>query len=208
MNYRFAAHDHTSDTIAATWTCRIQKSDIYLFSRSIGYALKFSLHTQTGQCHLKYSPAFHKKNENILRDAYVDKWKYKTEGAYENPLVIITPKAAVNRPYEPISSKKINLVPSALDEKATFVGLFITAPPTEIAGEPLVVHKLPSGEHFVLATKHLEMPKIRAPDKWPMNFFEGQSREALENIESLRMMVLAGEGESRQILDFVGGHQR
>lgn len=204
MNYRFAVYDRTCDKVAATWTCRIQKSDIYLFSRSIGYALKFSLHTQTGQCHLKYSPTFLKKNKNLLQDEYVDKWTYKKVGAYVNPLTIVTPDVAVNRPFKPIASKKIELIPIAEDGKATFIGLFITAPTTEIINEPPVVHKMPGGEHFVLATKHSDMPTIEGPDKWPVNFYEGHASDSLEQMERLRMMVLAGEGESRQILDFVG----
>lgn len=203
-SYRFATHDRTRDTIAATWNCRAQGCDIYLFSRSIGYALKFSLHTETGQCHLKYTPTFMDKNQNVLRDEYVDTWTYRNEGPYVNPLTVVTPPAAVNSPFVPLESKTIELIPSAVDGNATFVGLFVLAPQTEIKGDPLVIHKLPSGEHFVLATKQMEMPTIKAPDKWPVNFFEGHSSDSLEQSDRLRMMVLAGEGEARTIFDFVG----
>ena len=208
INYRFTVYDRIRNTTAATWNCGIRGSDVYLFSRAIGYALKFSFHTRTGQCHVKYDPKFLEKNENILRDRYVDKWTFRKVGSSVNPLTIVTPAKAVNKPLELTGSKKINLIPAAMDGKAVFIGLFILAPETKIIGEPLISHKLPDGDKFVLASAPAEMPAIRAPKKWPVNFFEGQSSDSLEDTEHLRMMLLAGDGASRTVFDFVGGSSK
>lgn len=205
INYRFAVHDSVRNTIAATWNCGVRGSDIYLFSRAIGYALKFSLHTLTGQCHVKYSPIFYEKNKNVLDDNYVDKWTYKRTIPYVNPLTIVTPPAAVNNPRDSAATRKINLIPAATDGKAIFVGLFIVAPETQTKGESLFSHTLPDGDEFVLAAVPNYMPKIRAPEKWPVNFYEGHDKDDIKDIEHLRMMLLAGDGEYRQVFDFVGG---
>lgn len=203
--YRFTVYDPARDTSSGLWNCHVRGSDVYLFARSIGYAFKVSLHTQTGECHLKYTPTFMDKNVGVLSEEYIDKWTFEREGGWVTPLTVITPPAAVNRPYQPIERKPFQFIPASPDEKATFVGLTITALGTEIKGDPPVIHALPGGEKLVIASGYGEMPEINAPEKIPMKFYKGISPESVTTTEGLRMLLLTGDGKSRNIFEFVGG---
>jgi hypothetical protein len=77
---------------AATWNCWTHigggKSDVYLACRSIGYALKVSLH-ETGDWHIAYSEKFFVENLEALADRpqgrFIDKWTRPREIGPINP---------------------------------------------------------------------------------------------------------------------------
>ena len=135
MTYRFSVYDSVRNTLSATWKCHIRRADVYIFCRSIAYAMKVSLHTATGQRHLKYSPSFAEINAEVLTGPYIDKWTYIMNGGWVSPLRIITPPDAVNMTHDISSfSNRIFLIPKCTDNYASFVRLVITAPETRIEG--------------------------------------------------------------------------
>lgn len=197
--FRFTVYNAKTNTVSESWTCLIKNYDVYLFSRTIGYALKFSLHTKTRQCHLKYTPKF--ANEKEFPNPYIDKWIYPKEGI-GIPLTVIVPTEAVTQPYEEKSTKQIHLIPVSEAGRAIFIGLFLIPSEATVKGDSLFTFPLPGNISFAIAAASGVLPEINFPIDTRMKFYKGQSKETTS--DTLRMLALANGGNSRRIFEFVG----
>lgn len=202
--YRFTVYDEEQNTISSTWNIHIRGSDVYIFARSLAYALKTSLHTATGQCHLKYTPDFAESNEGVVPDPYIDKWTYDKSQHKAFPFRIIIPYESVNRPYEPFPAKKqMDLIAAPSSGHSVFVCMAILGPNVEVKGEGRLLHILPNGGKLVVKELYDKTQDINLPKSMQVNLYKGQTPEDLENMQQMRMLLLAGEGGERAVHDLV-----
>jgi len=203
---------------AATWKCwtpiGVGKSDVYLTCRSIGYALKVSLH-QTGEWHIAYSEKFFAENQDALADRpqgrFIDKWTRPSEIAPGVTLAlrIITPHSAVSIPIASLK-RTITWIPIPPPSQAVEICTFFTSPhalvsswpgrnsmQTKLVGSML----LDNGEKIWVVYRIIECPDFKDMRGTP-RYFKGRSKDDLIGKE-LRILThhIHKEDGSLVILD-------
>jgi hypothetical protein len=203
---------------AATWKCWTPvgagKSDVYLTCRSIGYALKVSMH-ETGEWHIAYSEKFFAENPDALADRpqgrFIDKWARPNEIAPGLTLAlrIITPHSAVSIPIASLK-RTITWIPNSPPGQALEICTFFTSPyalvsswpgknsmQTKLVGSML----LENNEKIWVVYRTIERPNFEDMRGTP-RYFKGRGKGDLTG-EGLRILAhkIHKEDGSLVILD-------
>lgn len=201
---------------SATWKCwspiDVGKHDVYLACRTLGGALKASLH-QSEEWHIAYSNNFFEENvddpSHKEKGRFIEKWPRPIEIAPGVILAyrIVTPWSAVNTPYGETNFKRMHWIPKANKGKATEIDIFITKPLTLVTGWPgkrsmntklVDTMKLDSGETVWIVYWEIEMPTLPSVKTTP-KYYKGKSKEDLKG-ESMRMLVFGSEKDGSRAL--------
>lgn len=203
---------------ASTWKCwtpvGVGRSDVYLTCRSIGFALKVSLH-QTGEWHIAYSEEFFAENPDALADRpqgrFIDKWTRPSGIAPGVTLAlrIITPYSAVSIPIASLN-RTIAWITVPPPSQAVEIDIFITSPhalvsswpgknrmQTKMVGSML----LDNGEKIWVVYRVIECPDFEDMCGTP-RYFKGRSKDDLKG-KGLRILAhkIHKEDGSLVILD-------
>ena len=201
---------------ASTWKCWTHtgtgKSDVYLTCRSLGGALKASLH-QSGKWHIAYSKEFFTDNPEAFADRptgrFIDKWR-PNEIAPGLILAfrIIAPYSAVNIPIASLNNDVVWIRVPPIGG-AIEIDIFITSPQTFVSSWPgknsmntnLVDSMLlVSGETIWIVYRGIDCP-VFGNIKGTARYFKGRSKDDLAG-EGLRIIAFRHEQDgSRTILD-------
>jgi len=203
---------------ASTWKCWIQttagklEEDVYLLCRSLGGALKASLH-QSGAWHIAYSEEFFADNVDAFADRpsgrFIDKWR-PSEIAPGVILAfrIITPFSAVNIPIASLNDD-IVWIPVSSPDGAIEIDIFITSPHVLVSNWPgknsmntnLVGSILLDSDSKVwVVYRVIDCPNFKNIRGIP-RYFEGRSKDDLRG-KGLRIIAFKHEQDgSRTILD-------
>lgn len=131
---RFGIRDNNHR--AATWKLWTEtgkgQSEIYLACRSLGGALKASLH-QSGKWHIAYSQkTFEELVKGLAKhnDRFIEKWPRPTEIVEGVTLAfrIVTPFSATVSSIKDETHKEVIWIPNAPKPKATEIDILITRP--------------------------------------------------------------------------------
>jgi hypothetical protein len=188
--------------VSPPWTVTIRGPDIYIFARGLGHTVKASIHSQTGQCHIKYDKAFAERNAAVLPDWTVDKWIYEKTGPWVEPFRIAVPVNTIDISRNSLpTNKQFELIPVSEDGKATVFRFAIVAPTTEIVRDPILRHPLPDGSIFCLDSSYTDLPKIHFPTKTPARYFSGKAPSSIGPGDKLRGILLGNYGQTRCLFD-------
>jgi hypothetical protein len=199
---RFAVHDAGTGMVSPPWTVTIRGGDIYIFSRGLGHIVKGTIHSQTGQCHIKYDKVFAERNQQVLPRWIVDKWTYEKVGPWVEPFRIAVPVNTIDTLLSSLpANKKFQLIPVANDGRATIFRFAIVAPTTEIVRDPILMHTLPDGSIFCLDASYADLPNIQFPKQTPVRYFSGKSPDSIAPNDKLRGIVLGDYGGTRCLFD-------
>lgn len=203
---------------ASTWKCWTQttagkpEEDVYLLCRSLGGALKASLH-QSGEWHIAYSREFFADNPDAFADRpsgrFIDKWR-PSEIAPGVILAfrIITPFSAVNTPIGSMK-KYVVWIPAPPPDSAIEIDIFIMSAHTLVSSWPgknsmntklIDSMLLDSGETIWVVYRVIDCPNF-GNLKGTARYFKGRSKDDLRGKE-LRIIAFKREQDgSRTILD-------
>ena len=196
--FRFAVHNSETGLVSTVWSVTVQGEDVFIFCRALGHRVKGTIHSETGQCHLKYDKHFAEANKDVLPKWLVDKWFYEKIGPWVEPFRIVFPREVVDSPASKLpKGKKIELLPVEQDSDATFIRFVIVAPDTEIVREPELIHNFADGSRFCLAVTHGTMPNLHLPETTPVRLFSGVTPADIDESEKLRGIVLADDGDTK-----------
>ncbi|MGA2240318.1 MAG: hypothetical protein ABSH06_27130 [Thermodesulfobacteriota bacterium] len=213
---RFGIHD-SAGRRAATWKLWTEsagrKSEVYLSCRSLGGALKASLH-ESGKWHIAYSQrAFEKDVKGAIskfRDRYIEKWPRPSELAPGITLAfrIVTPWSAVTNLTEGSSIKGVIWLPNAPEQKATEIDILLTKPTTPVTGWPgkrsmgtSLIGSIPleNGETVWAVHWVVNMPDFTSLGKGTGRFYKGRSEKDLKS-EGLRVLVFGTEPDGSRVM--------
>ena len=131
---RFGIHDGDNKR-ASTWKLWTEtgggNSEVYLVNRSLGGAMKTSLH-QSGKWHIAYTrKVFEEKVKGVVpkfKDRFIEKWPRPPEIAPGITLAyrIVTSHAAVTSCKRVGKYNKVKWLPNASESKATEIDILIT----------------------------------------------------------------------------------
>lgn len=204
---------------AATWKLLTLigggKSDVYLTCRSLGGALKTSLH-QSGSWHVGFVRSYLEKNlehEHRLRqNPYLDRWPRPTEISPGLTLAyrIIVPIAGINVPIGADVPESLVWIPAAPQNKAVEIAILFASPHTVIGGWPGrkamgtdLVGKLDfeSGETVWIVSHVVDVPSINLAPGSAITWFRGRSAQDFAN--GFARVILFGDepGGSRYMVD-------
>jgi hypothetical protein len=189
---------------AATWKCwtpiGVGKFDVYLTCRTIGYAIKVSMH-QTGEWHIAYSKEFFDENPEALggrpQGRFIGNWLCPSEVAagLKPAIRIITPHSAVNTPIAS-TTKEISWIPAPPPDQAIEIDIFITLPNALVSSQlgkntmhikPFVSLLLDNGGKISVTYKTIDCPKF--PDiRGTPRYYKGKSRDDLTG-NGLRIII-------------------
>ena len=124
--YRIAIYNPKTDMVSPTWTITLNGADIFIFCRALGHRIKGTIHSTTGQCHIKYDKSFAERNASVLPKWVVDRWFYEKIGAWVEPFRIVFPYDTLDAPRASLpKEKEIDLFPIDNDSDAAFVRFVI-----------------------------------------------------------------------------------
>lgn len=196
--YRLAIKNSANDTVSPLWTITLSGADVYIFCRALGHRVKGTIHSDTGQCHIKFDKEFAERNASVLSEWLIDQWFYDKVGSWIEPFRIVFPYSTIDIPRTVIPTRKnVNLFPIEEDCDAAFARFVVVAPTTEIVNEPQLLHLLPDGSRFCLSITHRKMPIVRVPNPAPVRFFSGVSPDDIDEGSKLRGVLLGNDGETR-----------
>jgi len=216
QSLRFGVTDGSGKR-GATWNCftstGVGKSDIYLVCRSIGYALKASLH-ESGSWHIAYSTEFFAENLDAIGDRpqgrFINKWPRPKEIAPGLTLAfrIVTPYSAVSTPIASLN-KNIFWIPAPSEGQAVEIDIFIASPHALVSSWPgknsmntkLVGSiSLESGYNIWIVYMVIALPSFKST-QGTARYFKGRSKEDLKGKELRAIAFKHEEDGSRTILD-------
>lgn len=213
---RFGIADR-SGRRASTWRCwthiGVGKCDVYLTCRSLGGALKASLH-QSGAWHIAYSETFLVENPDAFvdrpRGRFIDEWPRPSEISPGVVLAfrIITPNSAINIPTASLN-ENIAWIPAPSQDRAVEIDILITSPHALLSSWPgknsmntKLVDSilLDSGYRIWVVYRVIDCPNFENIQGTP-RYFKGRSKDDLTG-EGLRIIAFMHEKDgSRVILD-------
>lgn len=206
---------------ASTWKVWSEKGtkgpEVYLANRSIGGALKASMHG-SGNWHIAYSPRFFEQNvldaTQTTQDRFIDKWSPRQ---FAPGIIlafrIVTPWASTSIPIDPSQTKNVKWVPNAQEGRATEMYIAFTEQSVLISGWPgcramgtsLVGSiSLHNGSTVWVVYREVDMPDFsRFSKKVEPQFFKNRSRNDLRG-ERLRALLMQEEPDgSRTFFDCI-----
>ncbi len=211
---RFGINDGIGNR-SSTWKCwslnKPDKFDVYLACRTLGGVFKVSMH-QSGRWHIAFLKEFFKKHQReiIQRDGrFIQKWPKPTGIAPGITLAfrIITPRSAVNTPYNQVDFKKISWIPNPRENRAIEIDILITEASAKVSSWPgknsmktnLVASMKLDNQNTIWVVYHeIPIPTL-APISKTLKFFKGKSNEDLRS-EGIRAIVFKEEPDGSRIL--------
>ncbi len=201
---------------AATWKLWTEtgggQSDVYLACRSLGGALKVSLH-ESGSWHYAFSQkTFEDRVDGALptlSNRFVEKWPRPPDLQPGITLAfrIVTPWSAVTTPIGTSGVTDIIWLPNAPENRAKEIDIFLTVPSTLVTGWPgkrsmntslIGSVLLENGETVWAVHWTTHMPDFSQTMKGT-RFFKGTSRKDLES-DGLRMLAFGNEADGSRVI--------
>lgn len=202
---------------ASTWKLWTEtsggKCDVYLASRSLGGALKVSLH-ETGSWHVAYSRRW--LTENVAdvdpkpADRFIEKWPRPPEIApgFTLALRIVTPWSAVTGTIDASHDADVTWLTNAPEGSATEVAILLSKTPARAAGWPgmrsmgtKLIGSIPleNGETIWAVYRMVAMPDLTNAIRGRPRFFKGRSEKDLQR-GGLRVLILGKEPDESRVL--------
>jgi len=213
---RFGIHDGAGHR-AATWKLWTEaaggKSEIYLTCRSLGGALKASLH-ESGEWHITYSQrTFEEQVKDAIpkfKNRFIEKWPRPSEFAPGMTMAfrIVTPWSALTDVVERSRAKGVIWLPNAPEQKATEIDILLTKPTTQFDGWPgkqsmgtslIGAFPLANGETVWAVYWVVDMPDFRSLGEGRGQFYKGCSKKDLEK-KGLRALVFDTEPDGSRVI--------
>lgn len=199
---RFAISDG-SGLRAATWRLWTpsRKADIYLTCRTLGGALKASMH-ESGSWHLAYTQeTFEQRVDGTSptqTDRFIERWLRPApiRGGITLAYRIITPYSAVTSPIRQ-TDRKIIWIPNCRAPFATEIDIFIISSESPVTGwpgknqmntQPIGAYNIPTGESVWAVYRMVDMPDLSKLGTHSGRFYKGRGRDDLKS-DSLRVLA-------------------
>lgn len=226
QSLRFSVRDEDGNR-AATWklftTMGRGKQDVYLVCRSLGSALKASLH-ESGSWHIGFDRGYVEENlaaDDLKReDPCLDRWPRPTE---INPGVtlayrIVVPTSGVTMPIDEMLPESIIWIPAAPTGKAVELDVLFTKPDAVISSWPgcgsmgtelVGSFTLDNGETVWVVHHVVDIPGFILPSTGKMTWFKGKGAEDLSGGSVRAILFYDAVGGSRFMVDCAvhGGEQ-
>lgn len=215
---RFSVRDEDGHR-AATWklltTTGGGKHDVYLACRSLGGALKTSLH-ESGSWHVGFVRGFAKENlaadDPKGEDPYLDLWPRPAEIGRGVTLAyrIVVPTSGVTVPIDEALPASIIWISAAPSGKAVEIAVLFTSPNAVISGWPsrdsmgtgLVGSlALDNGEAVWVVHRVIDFPTGDLPSAGRMSWFKGKGVDDLSGGDIRAILFCDAEDGSRFIVD-------
>ncbi|MEQ8765160.1 MAG: hypothetical protein RL885_14600 [Planctomycetota bacterium] len=214
---RFAVRNKKAHR-AATWKLVTRtgrgKNDVYLLCRSLGGALKASLH-ESGRWHVGFLRGFVDENfedgHPKHNDPYIEKWPQPsaTEPGVTLAYRVLVPSSGVRIPITDDLPASIGWIPAAPKGKATEILIILTRKGTKVTdwptptgmGTELVGQMdLDNGDTAWVVHHVVDVPDLRLPSGTP-SWFKGCSREDLSGGNLRAVLFGNADDGSRFMVD-------
>ena len=202
---------------AATWKLWTEtgggKSEVYLACRTLGGALKVSMH-ESGSWHIAYSQSYFKENvEGAIpnkQDRFIKKWSKPVNISPGITLAfrIMTPWSAVTSYINRSNAKKVRWLNNAPKPMATEIDILFTEASVPVTGWPgkrsmntSLIGQIPleNGNTVWVVYRVVEMPDLSHVSNKTGNFYKGRSREDIKS-EGLKALVIGTENDGSVVL--------
>ena len=188
------------------------KSDVYLFCRSLGGALKASLH-ESGSWHLGFLRDFAEESFDVdhprRKDPYIEIWPRPSAiaGGLVLAYRILVPSSGVSVPITGEEPSSIIWLPAAPNGKATEVLIILASKAAKITSWPGATSMgtqlagrmgLDNGDTAWVVHHVVDVPEVQLPTG-STSWFQGKSKDDLAGA-SLRAVVFGSSADGSRIM--------
>jgi hypothetical protein len=218
QSIRFSVFDQSGNRAAAwkVWaSAGAGKSDVYVACRSLGGAIKTSLH-ESGSWHVgfirEYVEANLPEGDQKRGDPYLERWPRPPEIApgVVRAYCIVTPTSAVTVPIDDSLPEDTVSIPAAPEGRAIEVSVLLTGPDAHVSGWPSLTSmgtdlvgelRLDNGETVWVVWREADVPDLGAPRTGKMTFFKDKSPADLLGGDVGALIFARGSDGCQYVID-------